>query len=264
MEAKTLRPTALVTGASSGIGQAYARLLAAKGYDLWLVARRGDRLESLAQELSKAHPVGARFSECDLSDRSQVAKLCAELAKEEHLEVLVHNAGFGVNGEIGFAEVPKLLAMAEVHVAATIALTSAAAPILRRRGRGAIVVVSSIAGRLTGAGSATYCATKAFETSFAVSLGKELKPHGVAVQALCPGYTMTEFHDTPEYVHWKRESVPRIFWSKPEDVALASWNALGKSGVCIPGALNKAVVALGSNGLVSSLREKFRKAAKKG
>lgn len=264
MEAKTLRPTAIVTGASSGIGEAYATLLASKGYDLWLVARRTDKLQALGQKLAKEHGVGARISGCDLADREQVRELCERIAREEHLEVLVHNAGFGVNGEIGVADPAKLLAMADVHVTSTIALCSAAAPVLRRHGKGAIVVVSSIAGWLTGAGSATYCATKAFETSFAISLGKELQPAGVSVQALCPGYTRTEFHDTPEYAQWNRDSVPRMLWSTPQEVARHSWERLGKDEACVPGRLNRVIVAVGRNGMVSRLREKFRASKKKG
>ncbi len=264
MEAKTLRPTAIVTGASSGIGEAYASLLASKGYDLWLVARRTDRLQALGQKLTQEHGVGARIDGCDLADRQQVRELCDRIAREEHLEVLVHNAGFGVHGEIGMADPAKLLSMADVHVSSTIVLCSAAAPVLRKRGKGAIVVVSSIAGWLTGAGSATYCATKAFETSFAVSLGKELKSAGVAVQALCPGYTRTEFHDTPEYAHWNRDSVPRMLWSTPQEVARHSWERLGKDQTCVPGRLNRVIVAVGRNEAVSRLREKFRASRKKG
>ena len=263
MEAKTLRPTALVTGASSGIGEAYARLLASRGFDLWLVARRGDRLERLCQELSSRHGVGARATVCDLADRAQMEALCQQVTREAHLEVLVHNAGFGVHGQVGEADPARLQAMVDVHVSSTVALCSAAAPVLKARGKGAIVVVSSIAGWLVGAGSATYCATKAFETSFARSLAKELAPHGVLVQALCPGYTRTEFHDTPEYAHWKRESVPRVLWSSPDEVASRSWKHLGKGEVCVPGRLNRLVVAVGRNDMVSRLRERIRAARKR-
>jgi uncharacterized protein len=263
MEAKTLRPTALVTGASSGIGEAYARLLARQGFDLWVVARRKDRLEALCQKLSSQFGVGARASVCDLSDRSQVVGLCADIARETELEVLVHNAGFGVHGEVGEADVSKLQAMVDVHVSSTVALCSAAVPRLKVRGKGAIVVVSSIAGWLTGSGSATYCATKAFETSFAKSLAKELGPHGVRVQALCPGYTRTEFHDTPEYAHWKRESVPKALWSTPMEVVVQSWTRLGQGDTCVPGRLNRLVVAVGRNGMVSRLRERIRAARRR-
>lgn len=258
MEAKSCRPMAIVTGASSGIGLAYAELLASNGYDLCLVARRGERLEALGRKLSQAHGVDANLAVCDLADRDQVRELCERIAKEEQLEILVHNAGFGVHGEIGVADSVKLSAMVDVHVTSTVALCSAAAPLLRKRGKGAIVIVSSIAGWLTGAGSATYCATKSFETSFAISLGKELKSAGVAVQALCPGYTRTEFHDTPEYAQWNRDSVPKILWSTPQAVVRYSWERLGKSPVCVPGWLNRVVVAVGRNEMVSRLRERLR------
>jgi uncharacterized protein len=263
MEASSFdRPIALVTGASSGIGQAYAELLASKGYDLWLVARREERLESLGQKLTLDHGVEFRATVCDLADRAQVRTLCDRISQEARLEVLVHNAGFGVNGEIGVADSVKLMAMVDVHVTSTIALCSAATPVLRARGKGAVVIVSSIAGWLTGAGSACYCATKSFETSFAISLGKELKSAGVSVQALCPGYTRTEFHDTPEYAQWNRDSVPKALWSTPRQVVECSWKRLGKDETCVPGRLNRVIVAVGRNGLVSSLRERFRASKK--
>lgn len=258
MEVKTLRPIALVTGASSGIGETYARLLAANGFDLWLLARRQDRLERICRELAEAHGVHARSFVCDLSELSQVQALCRELEAENRLEILVHTAGFGVHGEIGEADPVKLQAMVDVHVSSTVALCSSASRGLRERRKGAIVVVSSIAGWLTGSGSATYCATKAFETSFAISLARELEPFGVHVQALCPGYTRTGFHDTPEYSHWDRESVPGVLWSTAQAVVERSWSRLGKGVVCVPGRLDRLIVVLGRTRWISGVREWIR------
>jgi hypothetical protein len=253
-----LRPIALVTGASSGIGEAYARLLAGKGHDLWLVARNQARLEALSAELSSLGTT-SRIRVCDLSDRGDLKTLAGELRAEPRVSVLVHNAGFGVHGEVGEADPAKLQAMADVHVGATIELCSAAAPGMRMKGGGSIVVVSSVAGMLVGSGSATYCATKAFELSFARSLAMELRPSGVRVQALCPGYTRTRFHDTPEYAHWHRDSVPAFLWSTPEFVASESWKRLGRDVVCLPGVFNRLLVAVGSSRILGAIRERIRR-----
>jgi short-subunit dehydrogenase len=253
-----LRPIALVTGASSGIGEAYARLLAREGHDLWLVARNRDRLEALSRGLS-GFGATSRIRVCDLADRRDLLALAGEVREEPRLSVLVHNAGFGVHGVVGEADPAKLQAMADVHVGATIALCSAAAPGMRERCAGSIVVVSSIAGMLVGSGSATYCATKAFELSFARSLALELRPSGARVQALCPGYTRTRFHDTPEYAHWSRDSVPAFLWSTPESVASESWKRLGRDVVCLPGVFNRLLVAAGSSRILGAIRERIRR-----
>jgi len=255
------RPLALVTGASSGIGEAYARLLAREGHDLWLVARGRERLEVLAAELSG---LGAtcRVVPCDLSDRQELSGLADAVRAEPRLSVLVHAAGFGVHGEVGEADPAKLQAMADVHVGATIALCSAAAPGMRSRGAGSIVIVSSIAGWLAGSGSATYCATKAFETTFARSLSRELRRHGVRVQALCPGYTRTRFHDTAEYAHWSRSTVPAFLWSTSEFVVETSWKRLGRGEVCAPGWFNTCLRLVATVGLANPLgrlRERVRR-----
>jgi short-subunit dehydrogenase len=244
---------ALVTGASSGIGEAYAKLLAREGHDLWLVARNRERLESLSLELSTRFGATSRIQICDLSDREATTALASDVGAEPRLRVLVHNAGFGVHGEVGEADSPKLQAMADVHVGATIALCSAAVAGMRGRHAGSIVVVSSIAGMLVGSGSATYCATKAFELSFARSLALELRSSGVRVQALCPGYTRTRFHDTPEYAHWSRNSVPAFLWSTPEFVASESWKRLGRGVVCLPGLFNRLLGVVATVGLANPL-----------
>lgn len=251
------RPLALVTGASSGIGRAYARLLAREGHDLWLVARRTDRLEELARELARTG-CSVVVDPLDLSEPISVADLCLRMAREERLRVLIHNAGFGVRGEVGEADPARLLAMARVHVEATIGLCSAVAPILKRAGEGLVVVVASIAGRLVGEGSAAYCATKSFQISFARSLRRELSGKGIQVQSLCPGYTRSEFHDTPEYAHWDRTSVPSWLWTTSEQVAERSWKDRHRE-ICVPGFWNRQVWHLAGLSMVGWIRERIRR-----
>lgn len=253
------RPLAVVTGASSGIGAAFARKLAREGHDLLLVARREDRLRALATELAT---LGARseVSVRDLADPLQRDALCADLRTRTGLGALVHNAGFGVTGAVGVADARRLEDMAQVHVNATIALTSAVAPGMRAARSGRVVVVSSIAGWLFGAGSATYCATKAFETSYTRSLARELKPFGVRTLALCPGYTRTEFHDTPEYADWDRGTVPSWMWDTPDSVVEHAWKALERGkALCVPGLVNKLVVFSMATGVLGIVRERIRR-----
>ncbi len=253
------RPLAVVTGASSGIGAAFARKLAREGHDLLLVARREDRLRELAVELD-ADGGTCTILACDLSDPAQRDHLCSDLRDRPRFSVLVHNAGFGVTGAVGVADARKLEDMAQVHVNTTIALTSVAARRFREAGHGRIVVVSSIAGWLFGAGSATYCATKSFQTSFTRSLARELEGFGVKVLALCPGYTRTEFHDTTEYADWNRGNVPAWMWSTPETVVEHAWRDLEKGkSVCVPGWVNKGVVFLMTSGIASLVRERLRR-----
>lgn len=253
------RPLAVVTGASSGIGAAFARKLAREGQDLLLVARREQRLRSLADELAR-DGASCEILPCDLSDPVARAALCEDLRARPSLRTLVHNAGFGVTGPVGVADPARLEDMAQVHVNATIALTSAVAPRLREARDGRIVVVSSIAGWLFGAGSATYCATKAFETSYTRSLARELRPFGVRALALCPGYTRTEFHDTPEYADWDRSTVPSWMWDTPESVVVQAWRDLGRGkALCVPGLVNKLVVFSMATGVLGIVRERIRR-----
>lgn len=253
------RPLAVVTGASSGIGAAWARKCAREGWDVLLVARRADRLRELSTELA-AFGVEASSHACDLSEPAQLRVLCDRLRGERSIRQFAHCAGFGVTGPVGEADPERLEDMAQVHVNATIALTSVVAPILREAREGSIVVVSSIAGWLFGTGSATYCATKAFETSYTRSLSRELKSAGVRAMALCPGYTRSEFHDTPEYADWDRNTVPSWMWDTPESVVDIAWKDLARGReVCIPGWINRLVVLSMSSGVLGLVRERIRR-----
>lgn len=254
------RPLVVVTGASSGIGAAFARRLASEGRDLLLVARREERLREQAARLAAEHGVAVEALPCDLSDPAAVASLVARLRALERPGGLYHCAGFGVTGPIGAADPRRLDDMAQVHVNATIALTSALVPGLREAGAGDVVIVSSIAGWLFGTGCATYCATKAFETSYARSMARELKGSGVRAMALCPGYTRSEFHDTPEYSDWDRRSVPAWLWDEPDQVVDAAMKSLARGrDACVPGLANKLVVFSMSTGVLGLLRERIRR-----
>lgn len=235
------RPLALITGASSGIGAAFARALAARGYDLILVARRQSRLEELAAELAAAHGTRAEVLPADLLD--EVGLRLVE-ARAEALDLLVNNAGFGVHGFFWETDAEAQDKMHRLHVVATSRLSHAALPGMVARGRGAIVNVSSVAGFLPAAISSTYGATKCWMNAFTEGLSLELKTAGspVKVQALCPGFTYTEFHDV---AGMDRGVIPAWLWLKAEDVVAASLDGLERGTLfVVPGWIYKLIVRL--------------------
>lgn len=231
------RRRALVTGASTGIGAAFARRLARSGYDLTLVARNKERLEQLAEELRERHGVGVTVLPADLIKTQQLRKVERAVEADEHLEMLVNNAGFGTLGR--FAELDPAVEEDEIrlNVLALVRLSRAALPGMIRRRRGALINVSSMAALQPGPTTATYAATKAYVNSFTEALHEELRGTGVQVQALCPGFTRTEFQ---QRAHIDTSNLPDIAWMNPEDVVEASLAGLkGGDVVCVPGLLNR-------------------------
>ena len=241
--------TILITGASSGIGTAFARSLASQGYDLVLVARREAQLRSLADEVQRKFNVNAQVFPADLSDPIQVKRLETQVAEIGDLEILINNAGFGVPGKFVEIQAERNAEMIQVHILATVRLCRAALPGMISRGRGSIINVSSIAAFMATPRNATYSATKAYLNVFSEALQDELKGTGIRVQALCPGLTHTEFHDHPGYEDYKRR-IPEFFWMQAEDVVRESLDALKKGRViCIPGFKNRLIVAIIRNWL---------------
>jgi short-subunit dehydrogenase len=189
-------PTALITGASSGIGEAFARALAARGDDLVLVARSAGRLETLAAELTAKHGVRAHVLPADLAAPGAVDGLVDELAARElTVETLINNAGFGTYGEFAAIDAARERDEVLVNVLAPVLLTHALLPAMIARKSGAIVNVGSTASFQPVPYMAVYGATKAFVLSFSEALAEEVRAHGVRVVALCPGQTDTAFFD---------------------------------------------------------------------
>jgi hypothetical protein len=235
--------TAFITGASSGIGAAFARSLAAKGYNLVLVARREGRLRTLAEEIEGRFAVRAEVRPADLSSPDQVARLGAEVAALGDLEILVNNAGFGLPAKFFDTEENSILQMIQVHVTAPVRLCRAALSGMLGRRRGAIINVSSVAAFAAMPRTVTYSATKAFLNLFSEGLRQELKGTGVRVQALCPGLTRTEFHTRPGFEEYQKR-IPGFLWMTAEDVVRESLDALDKDrALCIPGSTNRWIAA---------------------
>ena len=236
---------ALITGASSGIGAEFARQLAARGLDLVLVARREERLAALAQELSTAYGVTCEIIAADLAHESGIAQVEARIRTLDNLAVLVNNAGFGTVGRLVNADPARQQEMVALHVMAPMRLTQAALPNMTARKRGTVVNVSSVGAYVRMRGTVNYVATKSYLNVFSETLQIELRGTGVYVQALCPGFTRTEFHATPDYARFKSTQYPDFMWLKASDVVRQSLDALGNGqAIFVPGALYRGLVAL--------------------
>jgi short-subunit dehydrogenase len=250
--------TALITGASSGIGEEYARQLAAKRYNLVLVARREDRLRAIRDELTGKYPIDVDVCVADLAKPQEVERVAEQIGQMAGLELLINNAGFGTMGPFAEIDVARQLEMVQVHLAATLRLTRAALPGMIQRRRGTIINVSSMAGFIIAPGSTTYGATKAFLNHFSESLQVELAGTGVRVQSLCPGFTYTGFHDTPDLARFDRTQIPRGMWMSSDAVVADSLRQLESGGViCIPGFKNRWLARLLSFRLVRKLLGKM-------
>lgn len=187
--------TALITGASSGIGAVYADRLAARGHDLLLVARNEARLRAQAQKLSSQYGVTADILVADLNDPADLRKVEARLATDARIGMLVNNAGFGGAGTLAQSSVDDMERMIGVNVTAVMRLAYAAAPAFASRGAGTLVNIASIAAIAPEVLNGVYGGTKAFVLAFSRSLHKELAEKGVRVQVVLPGATGTEFWD---------------------------------------------------------------------
>jgi short-subunit dehydrogenase len=220
--------TALITGASSGIGEVFARKLAARGYDLLLVARREDRLRALAASL----PTQAKVLSADLASETGLAAVEGAMRECAGLDLLVNNAGFGTLGRFWEADIAGQVRMHEVHVMATMRLTHAALAGMVPRGQGAVINVSSVAAFVQSQGGVSYCATKAWINSFTQGLALELRRvrSPVRVQALCPGFTATEFHLA---MGTDTKAIPPFLCMKADYVVEASLTGLDRGKVIV-------------------------------
>lgn len=233
-------PTALITGASSGIGREFASQLAAQGHDLVVVARREAELAQVKAELQAEHGVGVDVLVADLDDRGQLQTVADRLSDADRpIDVLVNNAGFGLAKPFLDNPVEDEERMLNVLIRATLVLSHAAGTAMRARGAGRIVNVSSVAGWMA---SGTYAAAKSWVTVFSESLAGQLAGTGVTVTAICPGFVHTGFHAAGDI---DRSSTPDFMWVPIQDVVAQGLAAAerGKT-ISVPGAQYKVLSTL--------------------
>lgn len=235
--------TACVTGASAGIGRVFAERLAARGFDLIVAARDARRLDALRERLEREHAVRVDVVPADLARDADVDALVARLRDCGGLALLVNNAGFGTNGRLAEADAEEQANMIRVHALASMRLAQAALGPMLARDRGGIVNVASVAGFLYSVGNVNYCATKAYLIAMSEGLAAELHGTGVRVQALCPGFTHTEFHDR---MGADKGEIPGWMWMDAERVVEESLRAIESGGpvVLVPGRRYRAIAGL--------------------
>lgn len=254
----TPMPTALVTGATAGIGHSFAQQLAARGDDLVLVARDTARLDAVAKELTAAHGVAVEVLAADLADRAGMALVEARLAdRDRPVDLLVNNAGFGLKERFLDNSADLETAMLDVLVTAVLRLTHAALGPMTERGRGGVINVSSVASYLP---RGTYSAAKAWVNSFSEWAANEYRPQGVTITALLPGFTRTEFHERMDV---GQDSAPSFLWLDADELvrtALADHEA-GKV-FSIPSARYKAIATL-ARAVPSSVLQRFQSMGRK-
>jgi short-subunit dehydrogenase len=250
--------TALITGATAGIGAAYARLLAKEGFDLVLVARDLPRLKGVAKELSKLYKIKAETIKADLTKPAQLAKVEKRLANNSKpIEVLINNAGFGLKDSFLVSNLAKEQELLDVLVTAPMRLSHAVLPGMIKRNSGSIVNVSSVASFIAGG---TYSAAKSYLTVFSEYLHTELRDTNIKVSALCPGFTRTEFHARGKM---KMSGLPNYMWTTVDQVVAKSWRYV-KAGkvICIPGwqyMLLSSIARIAPRPLVRKLGIKIRR-----
>jgi short-subunit dehydrogenase len=233
----------VITGASSGIGEALARRLAAERRPVALVARRTDKMERLAGELRAAHGTDVQVITSDLTKPGAGEALQAEVERRGIVvDWLVNNAGFGTHGRFYEMPVAREVEEVQLNVSALVELTGRFMPAMVERRRGAIINVASVGGFGPGPFMATYCATKAFVLSFSESLAEEARGTGVHVLCVCPGFTRTEFQEKVDT--FDTSTVPGFAWMTADQVAEQAIAAVGQRSVLVNGVMNAVAASL--------------------
>jgi short-subunit dehydrogenase len=237
--------TVLVTGASAGIGKALTRVFAAHGFDAVLVARRKDRLQALADELTRDHGVAARVVTADLADPASPDRVKQRLdADGVRVDALVNNAGYAVRPDFCATEWRIHAAFIQVLATSVAHLCHLFGAGMRERGYGRILNIASLAAFAPDSAGSLYTPLKSFVVHLSRALDLELRPHGVHVTALCPGFTHTEFHESVG-VQAEVDRLPRFLWMDADTVARQGYAAvMAGQPVLINGRVNQAIAGV--------------------
>jgi short-subunit dehydrogenase len=236
------KQTALVTGATSGIGKAFAVYFAQNGYDLIVTGRRVEKLECLAKEMHERYGTVTKIIKAEFSIERDVLKVMKAIGSYDNIRVLVNNAGYGSGIEFSNCQLADHLCMLHVHVEASIRLVYAVLPQMIDRNEGTIINVSSIGAYLPGPGSVMYTGTKLFLAGFSESLQTEVHKHRIKVRCLCPGMTYSDFHSRRCIGH--EVNTGKWMWMEPEKLVKIAVKSLDKQKVIVvAGSINKIIVA---------------------
>jgi short-subunit dehydrogenase len=246
--------TALISGASSGLGAEFARQLAAEGHQLVLVARRLDRLEDLIAELQTKYPQRMEAISSDLSEVGAVAELMDEIASRDlSIDILINNAGYSPKETFSQQTSQVVQAQLQVMINTVTELCHAVLPYMTEKKWGRIINVSSLAAFAPPGRGTMYSAIKQYVLSFSQSMDMDVRQEGIRVTALCPGFTHTEFHDVMNVAD-KAKRIPEILWTDAAFVVRAGWTAVNAGQpVCTPGILNNVIA-----GMTKRLPERVR------
>ncbi len=233
---------ALITGASSGIGAEFARQLASQGFDLILIARRKEKLEELSKKLNKKYSITANVLVADLSKLSENEKIVAKIIELNNLDILVNNAGFGIFNSFLQIERRQYVDMINLHFTCPVTFCHAAIPGMIKRKRGVIINTSSMSAITRDNSLIMYTTTKSAISIFSELLNKQFKGKGIYIQALHPGFTYSEFHDTATMKSFHRDWFPDERWMDAEKVVSLSLATVKTNKVIfIPGEINQAL-----------------------
>jgi uncharacterized protein len=245
--AASARPIAMITGASSGIGEALAQCFAEHGFDLVLVARSAEKLKVIAATLAKTYGIKAWVAPADLSEPEAAHKLAAAMRRARRpIEVLVNNAGVLEHGAFAAMNPQRHRQMIDLNISGLTQMVACFAPDMIKRGQGKILNVASIAAFQPIPSLATYAATKAYVLSFTESLSEEFKGTGVSITALCPGVTATNMFSTAKQGSSQLDRLPRFLIGDAKSVANEGFEACMRGEVIrVPGAINQASIIAG-------------------
>lgn len=237
--------TAIITGATSGIGASFAKILASRGYNLIITGRRKEKIQKLADELSKKYNIKIEVIIAELSNEKDVSNIIEHISKINNIDILINNAGYSIFKNFSDTTNTEIDKIVSVHILTVTKIINAVLPKMTRQGYGNIINVSSLGAILPIKKDAVYCGTKSFLITFSESLYMEVRDKGIKVQALCPGLTRTDFHSKLNMKSSDKEKLEQFELMSPDEVADYSLKCLNKNRViCIPGSRKRVLAKL--------------------